>query len=92
MKGETTMKNDTTRTRVEEIVERAKTTAKVKKALMNAEIKFNDTSNTHGYFNLEIPQNDGFIRIYIPYKSRYCVAQKMTKVKMVYSGIPVFFG
>lgn len=78
--------------RVCDVVNEAKTPARVRKALQKACIRFSDTTELHAYFNLEIPVSDGRIRIYVPHKERHCVVQRMTKTKMVYSGVPVFFG
>lgn len=78
--------------RVCDVVNEAKTPAKVRKALQKASIRFSDTTELHAYFHLEIPVSDGLIRIYVPYKERHCVVQRMVKTKMEYSGIPVFFG
>ena len=78
--------------KITKILEKNQTPATIRKALKAAKIAFKDTTDLHEYFNLEIPVEGGFIRIYKPYKGKHYVAQKMTRFTAKYSGIPVFFG
>lgn len=54
----------------------------------NVSILRNDTEDA-GYVTIWV---DELTRIYQPHKSRTMKVQRFQKVKMEYSGIPVFFG
>jgi hypothetical protein len=71
------------------IISNCKTDKQILNTLDNNSITYENVTNEYGYFNIRIPQNEGYLRI-CKNKKEYMV-QNFTKVKMVYSGIPTFF-
>lgn len=71
------------------IISNCKTDKQILNTLDNNNITYENVTNEYGYFNIRIPQNEGYLRI-CKNKKEYMV-QNFTKVKMVYSGIPTFF-
>lgn len=73
---------------LENLIKDCRTDKQVLKALNNAKVKYSDDTKDSIDFNLHI---DNGMRIYKNMRKEYTVQNPMQKVKLEYSGIPVFF-
>lgn len=78
--------NQTIRT----LVAGLKTEKQVIDVLKNNGIEFVNLTEEYGYLNIRIPRENGYVRIYKPYKQNELEVNSFDAVPMKYSGIPTF--
>lgn len=76
---------------VKSIIEGCKTEKQIIAKLNKYKISFENATDEYGYLNIKIYSDNGYIRIYKPYRSKELKTQTFTPCKMEYSGIPTFF-
>lgn len=87
------LKESFTKEDIERIILGAKTEKQVLDRLKKANVEFTlGDPEDYNYFNVRIPSDSGYIRIYKPHRSKEFTVQKFSPVKFTYSGIPTFFG
>lgn len=75
---------------LQSLISKCKTDKQILETLKQNNIVFENVTSEYGYFNIRISQYEGYLRI-CKNKKEYMI-QNFSKVKMVYSGIPTFFG
>lgn len=77
-------------TEVRKIVYGCKTEKEIINALKEAGLQYQDFSKDFGYFNIRVPLNEGYFRIYKETKTKQIKTQIWEKTVFRYSGIPTF--
>ena len=78
-------------TTVYKALEGVKTRAEAVRALKKTGLTFTDDTEEYGYPNLHVPTPDGgYVRVYKIGRGKGFKVQKILRVKLKWSGIPVF--